>query len=426
MPATERIYYLFNRCIEETADPAELEELRALLNDISYEGAMMDRLVDLLRETIPLAEHSEARWKAVLRGAGLPLLTGSTELPSTTELPSASEWSSTTELPSLLVVTSETPALSPRRLPLIRRWWAIAALFIGGLVAVWLLSRTPAAQPAVARLQSRDRAPGRNIAVLTLADGSRITLDSTHNGVLAQQGNSRVTKLKDGNLIYKTLDEKPAAVVFNTLSTPRGGQYRLLLPDGSQAWLNAASSITYPTAFMGGERKVSVTGEVYLEIEKNPAMPFRVKVATASGQEEVEVLGTHFNVKAYGDEAVVMTTLLEGSVRLVSKGGVEMLQPGQQGQLRSDGRLYLVDHVDIDEVMAWKNGLFHFEDADISEVMRQIARWYDVEVVFEGKVPVEKFDGEIPRNSNLTEVLKILQLSNVHFKIEDKKVTVTP
>jgi len=401
MPATERIYYLFNRCIEETANPAELEELWALLNDISYEGAIMDRLVSLLRETTPLAEHSEARWKAVLRGAGLP---------------------------SQLVLTSETPALSLRRLPLIRRWWAIAALFIGGLAAVWLLLRTPAAQPAMAGLQSlrHDRAPGRNIAVLTLADGTSITLDSTHNGVLAQQGNSRVTKLKDGNLIYKALDEKPAAVVFNTLSTPRGGQYRLNLPDGSQAWLNAASSITYPTAFTGGERKVSITGEVYLEIAKNPAMPFRVEVATASGHEQVEVLGTHFNVKAYGDEAMVMTTLLEGSVRLVSKGGAELLQPGQQGQLRSDGLLYLVDHVDIDEVMAWKNGLFHFENADISEVMRQIARWYDVEVVFEGKAPVEKFDGEIPRNSNLTEVLKILQLSNVHFKVEDKKVTVTP
>ena len=386
MPPPERIYYLFNKYIEGKAEPAELEELQVLLNDISYEEAMLDRLVSLLRETTPLERHSEARWQEVRN------------------------------------------ALSPRRLPSIRRWWAIAALFIGGMAGLWLLRRSPSPQPATVNRQflQHDRAPGGNIAVLTLSDGSRITLDSAHNGVLTQQGNSRVTKLKDGNLIYKALDEKPVALLFNTLSTPRGGQYRLVLPDGSEVWLNAASSITYPTAFAGGERKVSVTGEVYMEIAPNPAMPFRVDVATPSGSEEVEVLGTHFNVKAYSDEAMVTTTLLEGSVRLVSRGAAELLQPGQQGQLRSNGLFYRVDHADIEEVMAWKNGVFHFENADITEVMRQITRWYDVDVVFEGKTPAEKFDGEISRSSNLTEVLKILQLSNVHFKVEDRKVTVMP
>jgi ferric-dicitrate binding protein FerR (iron transport regulator) len=198
------------------------------------------------------------------------------------------------------------------------------------------------------------------------------------------------------------------------------------LPDGSEAWLNAASSITYPTAFTGEERRVRITGEVYFEIRPNASMPFKVSIHAPVGEQQVEVLGTHFDVKAYEDENTVTTTLLEGSVRLAAKGSSTILQPGQQGQLQPDGHLHLDAHADPEAAIAWKNGLFHFEQADIRDVMRQVARWYDVDVVFEGKVPEERFDGEIPRNSNLTEVLKILQISNVHFKVEDRKVMVTP
>ncbi|MBS1662866.1 MAG: FecR domain-containing protein [Bacteroidetes bacterium] len=386
MPDQERLYYLFNKYIEETANADELGELKALLNNQSYEMIARDRLVSLLRQTEPLPGHSESRWQAILQEIRVE-----------------------------------------RKRPM-RRWMAVAAAFLGGAVAIWLITHKTVKMPAVADRQTlqHDRAPGGNVARLTLSDGSTITLDSVQNGVITQQGNTGVTKQSDGRLVYKALDEKTAAVVSNTLSTPRGGQYRLVLPDGSEVWLNAASSITYPTAFTGSERRVIVAGEAYFEISPNPAMPFRVITHAPAGDQEVEVLGTHFNIKAYEDETSLTTTLLEGSIRLRSNGTSTLLSPGQQGQLRPDGQIHLNPEVDLEEVVAWKNGLFHFEQADITEVMRQLARWYDVEVVFEGKLPAGKFDGEIPRNSKLTDVFKILQFSNVHFKVEDRKVTVAP
>jgi ferric-dicitrate binding protein FerR (iron transport regulator) len=411
MPQQERLYYLFDKYIADTASADELNELKVLLNDQSYEVIARDRLVNLLRQTEPLPGHSESRWQAILH-----------EIRAEADIVHAE--TSTFRIPAKI----EPSAKPSRRIPMARRWWAVAAVFLGGVTALWLLLRPAPAKQVVADRQSlqHDRAPGGNVAKLILSDGSTITLDSAQNGILTQQGNTNITKLNDGRLVYKTLDEKPVAALLNTLSTPRGGQYRLVLPDGSEVWLNASSSITYPTAFTGGERKVSISGEAYFEIRSNASMPFRVFVHAPTGEQTVEVLGTHFDVKAYNDETSVTTTLLEGSVRLTSKGVATLLQPGQQGQLRTDGLIHLEPHADTEAAIAWKNGLFHFEQTDIRDVMRQIARWYDVEIVFEGKVPEERFDGEIPRNSNLTEVFKILQLSNVHFKVEDRKVTVTP
>src|ERR1700754_590802 len=410
----ERLYYLFDKYIADTASADELNELKTLLNDQSYEVIARDRLVNLLRQTEPLPGHSESRWQAILHEIRAEAGT----IAETAFRAAKEEDTATTEM----------APTRRSRIPLTRRWWAVAAVFLGGVTALWLLLRPAPAKPVVEDRQSlqHDRAPGGNVAKLTLSDGSTITLDSAQNGTLTQQGNTSITKLDDGRLAYKTLDEKPVAAVLNTLSTPRGGQYRLVLPDGSEVWLNASSSITYPTAFTGGERKISISGEAYFEIRSRASMPFRVFVHAPAGEQTVEVLGTHFDVKAYDDEAGVTTTLLEGSVRLTSKGAATLLQPGQQGQLRTDGLIHLEPHADMEAAIAWKNGLFHFEQTDIRDVMRQIARWYDVEIVFEGKVPEERFDGEIPRSSNLTEVFKILQLSNVHFKVEDRKVTVTP
>jgi transmembrane sensor len=391
MPPEERIPYLFDRYIGDSATAEELDELILFISDLSYEETTRNHLLSLLRSTEPMAGASEDRLQAVLRKIRK-------------------------EEPTL----EKIPEPYPRRLPAIRRWWAVAALLIGAAMAVWILARKTA--PAVAHgQQSRhERAPGRNVAVLTLSDGSSITLDSARNGVLAQQGNSSITKSGDGALAYRQDGGAKKAAVYNMLTTPRGGQYRLLLPDGSQVWLNAASSISYPTAFTDSERRVTITGEAYLEIAPNAAMPFRVKVNAPMGQKDIQVLGTHFNVKAYGDETTVTTTLLEGSVRLENT----ILKPGEQGQWRGDGPVYVDPHANIEEAIAWKNGLFHFEGADLAEVMRQISRWYDVDVVFRGKIPEAHFEGEIPRNSNLTEVFKILQLSNVHFTVEDKKVIV--
>lgn len=388
----ERLSYLFDQYIGDSASAEELEELKLILNDPSYDETAKNYLLSLLRSTEPMAVGSEDRLQAVLR-----------------------------RIKEKQPTLRRTPEPYSHRSPVIRRWWAVAALLIGTAVAVWLLVRIRT-EPVVAGRHPlvHDRAPGRNVAVLTLADGSSITLDSAHNGVLAQQGAASVTKSGDGALAYQAANGENKIAVYNTLTTPRGGQYRLLLPDGSQVWLNAASSISYPTAFTGSERSVTITGEAYFEIAANAAMPFRVHVSTPQGQKDIQVLGTHFNVKAYADETTVTTTLLEGSVRL----GSEILKPGEAGQWRADGTMQVDPHANLEEAVAWKNGMFHFEGADVAEVMRQLSRWYDVDVVFKGKLPDAKFEGEIPRNSNLTEVFRILQLSNVHFTVEDKKVIV--
>lgn len=384
---------MFDRYIGDSASVEELEELKVFLHDPSYEETAKNHLLSLLGSTEPMAVGSEVRLQAVLRRIK-------------------------EEEPTL----RKTPEPYSHRSPVLRRWWAVAALLAGTAVAVWLLVRPKTPEPAVTARKPlvHDRAPGRNVAVLTLADGSSITLDSAHNGLLAQQGATSVTKSADGALAYQPAKGAGTVAVYNTLTTPRGGQYRLLLPDGSQVWLNAASSISYPTAFTGSERSVTITGEAYFEIAANAAMPFRVHVNTPQGQKDIRVLGTHFNVKAYSDETTVTTTLLEGSVGL----GNTVLKPGEQGQWRADGTMQVDPHANIEEAVAWKNGMFHFEGADVTEVMRQLSRWYDVDVIFRGKVPDAKFEGEIPRNSNLTEVFKILQLSNVHFTVEDKKVIV--
>lgn len=428
MPPEERIYYLFDRYVEDSASAEELEELKLFLNDPSYEETAKNHLLSLLRVTEPLAEGSEDRLKAVLR----KIKEEPTLRKNGDEEPTLRK--TRDEEP----VVKKTPKPYPRQTPFIRRWWAVAALLIGTAVAVWLLIRPKTPAPAVAGRQtlSHDRGPGRNVARLTLSDGSSITLDSAHNGFLTQQGDASITKSGDGTLAYQQAKGEKTAAVYNMLSTPRGGQYRLLLPDGSQVWLNAASSIAYPTAFTEKERSVTITGEAYFEIAPNAEMPFHVRVNAPQGQKDIRVLGTHFNIKAYGDETTVTTTLLEGSVQLIdggqgatggrgtSGGGGTILKPGEQGQWRADGTMQVDPHANIEEAVAWKNGLFHFEGADVAEVMRQISRWYDVDVVFKGKLPDTKFEGEITRSSNLTEVFKILQLSNVHFTVEDKKVIV--
>lgn len=265
-----------------------------------------------------------------------------------------------------------------------------------------------------------DVPPGGDKAILTLADGSTITLDDAKNGTLAQQGATKVIKLS-GKLSYNQTDAGDKAVVYNTISTPRGGQYQIELADGSQVWLNAASSLRFPTAFTGNERTIEITGEAYFEVAKDISKPFIVKVEGAS----VQVLGTHFNVMAYKDEGTLKTTLLEGSVRFVSGNNASLLKPGQQSQLTNEGKISVTNGVDVDEVVAWKNGLFHFANADIATVMRQLSRWYDVDVVYQTGDFNDQFIMEMPRSSRLSEVLKVLELtSNVRFYIQGKKIVV--
>ena len=261
--------------------------------------------------------------------------------------------------------------------------------------------------------------PGGNKAVLVLADGSKVILDTATNGTIAQNQNIRVIKLADGQLAYASLKNKAAAISYNTLSTPRGGQYSISLPDGTKVWLNSASSLRFPSAFAGSERVVELTGEAYFEVAKKASQPFKVKLP----EMEVRVLGTHFNVMAYEDEEMIKTTLLEGSVGIQNNTSAIRLKPGQQAQVRQ-GKINVKEHVDVEEAIAWKNGLFNFEGATIEAVMRQMKRWYNIEVVYKNRIN-DHFTGTISRNVGIDKVFKMLELTGaVHFIINGNQIIV--
>lgn len=307
---------------------------------------------------------------------------------------------------------------------------AVLLLLSAGLYFL-LPSRVQMQQPVSFATQPvNDIAPGGNKAMLTLADGSTVVLDNASNGTISQQGNIQVEKLDNGLLAYTVNSKKVTEndeTFYNTITTPRGGQYQITLADGTLVWLNAASSIRFPVVFTGTERKVTITGEAYFEVAKNAAMPFRVKAAAS----EIEVLGTHFNVNAYEDEASIRTTLLEGSVKVAATAlSVNqlpvLLKPGQQSVISKAGKISIQNDADIEEAIAWKNGRFQFKSADLNSILRQISRWYDVDVVYNGKVDLH-FTGQLARNENVSNVFRKLALTGeVSFKIDGKKIIVSP
>lgn len=339
--------------------------------------------------------------------------------------------------------------LQPQRIPLVKRLWFRSAMAAAVVVLVcipvyYFIIKTPAPKQVVQAnnkpaAPKNDALPGGNKATLTLADGTVVDLDNAANGTIATEGKTIVKKREDGELEYSeshsplTTDHSPS---YNVLSTPNGGQYFLELPDGSKVWLNAASSIRYPTAFNSKERLVELTGEAYFDIKKNQNIPFRVHFTSSSkdgGDREgvIEVMGTQFNVNAYNDESTIRTTLLEGKVKIASSDkNTAILLPGQQAQIKNtsigNGHIRVIDDVDTEEAIAWKNGLFYFDNVDIQAIMRQLARWYKVQVIFKGKIPARRFAGQVSRSSNLSQVLKILELSKIHFTIEGDVVTVLP
>lgn len=264
--------------------------------------------------------------------------------------------------------------------------------------------------------------PGGNKAVLTLSDGSHITLDDVANGEIAKESGVQITKTADGRLLYTARHGlSHVKVGYNTIATPKGGQYRIALPDGTMVWLNAASSLKYPSAFTGNERKVELTGEAYFEVAKDKQMPFRVKTQ----QQEVEVLGTHFNINAYDDEHGVRTTLIEGSVKVkLPSNKSAILKPGDQSEVVTDIK---VSQVDASAVIDWKQGLFWFNDESIYSIMRQFSRWYNIEVEYRGDVSNIRFGGQVSRMKNLSQVLRIMELTkSIQFKVEGNKIIVMP
>lgn len=315
------------------------------------------------------------------------------------------------------------------------RWMAAASVVAIVLTAVFFRNNKVndelASKNIPADSASNDILPGGEKAMLTLSDGTTISLDDATTGSLAKQGNSSIEKRKEGQLVYEANGTIGKDVLYNTLSTPRGGQYELMLPDGTKVWLNAASSITYPVAFNSKNRKVQMSGEVYLEVAPDKSRPFIVDV---NGKLSIEVLGTHFNVNSYADEGRINTTLLEGKIRLaVGKAGSigkrAVLSPRQQAQV--DGSLdappiKVVDNADVEEVMAWKNGYFHFSNTSLASMMRQVERWYDVKVVYPRETPQLRFAGEIKRDLTLSQLLEGLKEMGVNIERKDRTLYVNP
>ncbi len=265
--------------------------------------------------------------------------------------------------------------------------------------------------------------PGKEGAILTLSDGSKIILDSLGNGKIAKEGASDI-ELKEGQLFYNADNKiENSSITYNTMTTPKGRQFNVVLPDGTHVWLNAESELVFPTSFSNTSRTVKLTGEAYFEVTSNHT-PFKVIV---NDKEEIVVHGTKFNIKAYSTEADMQTTLLEGKVSVHSGIHEKILQPGQQALVNKESPHIIISKADIEKAMAWKNGLFNFDDAELKEVMRQLSRWYDIEVVYEEGVPDIVFGGEIKRNISLQDVLLALESTKVHFRIEqNRKLVLLP
>ncbi|PTR01111.1 FecR family protein [Mucilaginibacter yixingensis] len=300
---------------------------------------------------------------------------------------------------------------------------AAAVLIMAAGVALFYLRGENRVQNNVIA-QKKEIKPGSNKAILTLANGKKIVLTDSVNGQIAVQAGIKISKTAQGQIIYELSDsgvgDNASAPVFNTVEAPTGGQWEVVLPDRSKVWLNARSSLTYPTYFAGNERRVALKGEAYFEITHNETMPFRVTSKTQT----VEVLGTHFNIMAYDNEQLMKTTLLQGSVRISDHGRTRILVPGEQAQV-SDGALQVTSDVDIEDVVSWKNGYFKFNES-LESIMRKVARWYDVDVVYANNTdPSVRFGGKISRYKNLASALKIMELTgNIHFKVEGRRVTV--
>jgi transmembrane sensor len=428
---------LFEKYISNTCSPEEVDQLMAMLEDDNQEPATKELLREYMLKDLNPAGYTDAVLQEQLEQRFQQI---------------------TQYIKTEPAGTTDAVVITPRA----GYWWrfsAAAAILLMLSAGIWYWLRPDATKPIqVSQTHSLDDiAPGSNKATLQLGDGQVISLDSAANRMLSQQGIAVVNN-ENGKLIYHTTTDSVTnrqSVPYNKLSTPAGGQYQLLLPDGTQVWLNAASGIQYPVAFTGNERRVTVTGEVYFEVKPlfhkraqassngdNEKIPFIVQVQKSLGiVQEVQVLGTHFNINAYEDEETVKTTLLEGKVKIASsewqvasrnsatKNSKQdvILHPGEQAVQTPHLPLTTNHSPDLNQVMAWKNGLFVFDGVDLKTVLRQLARWYDVEITFEKGAPVsELFNGTMQRNLSLNQIIIGLNGMGVHVKKEGKKLLVTP
>jgi ferric-dicitrate binding protein FerR (iron transport regulator) len=386
----ERILYLLNTYSGDTANEAEEQELFAWVNESSNHELLQQHIRKLIDQYEPGEIIHPADWEYLCE-----------------------------KILDKSIVQKKHTIHKISRL----RWSSAAAIILLSGAGVYLYLNQPSSKTNITTVITQKPvnndvpAPVNSKAVLTLADGSKIELDSISNGTFARQGSVQIVKQADGQIAYNGLGNED---LYNTLHVPRGSRVvTIKLSDGTQVWLNSESSLRYPASFKGTERKVEITGEAYFEVTHNPAMPFIVKKDAM----EIKVFGTHFNMNTYEDEGVNKVTLLEGSIKVSISNYQSLLKPGQQAQIKDD--IKLVNGVDVEGVVAWKNGQFQFgEKADLNFIMRKIARWYDVDVEYEGRAIHQRFGGEMPMNSKLSQVLEILRTSGVNFTIEGKKVIV--
>ncbi len=399
MEQNARLTYLLEQLTAHTATDEELDELAAMV-DGDVPGATIDVVESWLETNRPQPQpaYDHAHWMEV---AGQIL-----------------------EADKL----REDPVAAPEhRVHYLHRWGWAAAVILLFATGAWFFNhyRKPQQPPTANTGSPLDVSPGRNGAVLTLADGSQMVLDSAGNGIITRQNGTAVT-LDNNALQYTPEDDGTGEVKYNTITTARGRQFKVRLPDGTLVWLNAASSLRFPVAFKGKERVVSFTGEAYFEVAKNALQPFRVQVP---GKIDIDVLGTAFNVNAYTNENNSYATLVEGAVRVSlpgNTGGGVVLKPGDQ-LLAGLERMEVIHNANVDKAIAWKNGLFNFEGVGLREMMRQLERWYDLEVVYEGNVPEIQFFGEMSRSLKLSDVLAGLENADVHFRLEaGRKLIVMP
>lgn len=385
-----RLSYLFKKLLDQSLSLAEKQELGVLIEQ-QQDDAPLEELIQQALEDAPVEHKMDDQ--------------------------------ATRQVLDAIRFADSEPVLYVRS----RRSWlrtaAAAAVFIAVAATAYYYWPVRSGRTQVVKVE--DIQPGGNKALLTLADGSVVALDSNSTQTM-KQGTASIQK-QGGQLVY-TAGKQTSQPEFNTLRTPRGGQFKVQLPDGTNVWLNAATSLRYPTAFNGTERLVQVSGEAYFEVAKDAARPFRVML---SKHHSIIVLGTRFNVKAYDDDVIAKTTLLDGAVKVtfsIGKLQEVQLQPGQQAQVSAaEETMQLVKQVNLDQEMAWRSDAFSFEGQTLEEIMKQISRWYDIDVVFPGKVPDISFGGGMSRDVNLKEVLDFLRDSRVHYKLESngKKLIIT-
>ncbi len=327
------------------------------------------------------------------------------------------------ELKSKIIADTQPPTVLLWR----KIMWAAAALVVGLLGTLFYVNNEEVKKPSlVVNSYSNDIRPAANKAVLTLANGEQIILNNDVTGTLAHQSEIKISKTDAGQLSYAkeqtTVHTAPATELINTLTTPRGGKYVVTLSDGTKVWMNAASSLRYPAAFLGEERRVELVGEAYFEVAKNTKMPFKV----VSGLQTIEVLGTHFNINAYKEDPTLQSTLIEGSISIRSGKSAALLKPGQQANITAKNpfAIKVISGVNVDEVTAWKDGYFQFESADIETILGQFSRWYDMDISYQSEIPTGHYHGKVSRNLGIKQALKILNLSGINFKIEGKKIIV--